>query len=130
MKIADQAHIIPTVLTGRGQPLWLGRTRRLANHAQTCALIARDGGCSFPGCTTPPDWCDRHHVIDWLSGGTTDINNLTLLCRFHHTHHPTPAGPARSTPTDSPHGPHPNGKTPTNNFLINHRIQQRHRVRE
>ena len=31
LKIADQAHIIPTVLTGRGQPLWLGRTRRLAN---------------------------------------------------------------------------------------------------
>ena len=115
LKIADQAHIIPTVLTGRGQPLWLGRTRRLANHAQTCALIARDGGCSFPGCTTPPDWCDRHHMIDWLSGGTTDINNLTLLCRFHHTHHADRRLDLPHQPRRTPRlGPTRHGKTPNN----------------
>ena len=33
------------------------------------ALIARDGGCSFPGCTHPPSWCDRHHILDWILGG-------------------------------------------------------------
>ena len=50
------------------------------------ALIARDGGCSFPGCTHPPQWCDRHHILDWILGGPTDLDNLTLLCRYHHTH--------------------------------------------
>jgi hypothetical protein len=50
------------------------------------ALITRDAGCSFPGCTHPPSWCDRHHILDWILGGLTDLDNLTLLCRYHHTH--------------------------------------------
>jgi hypothetical protein len=50
------------------------------------ALIAREGGCSFPGCDHPPQWCDRHHILDWIRGGRTDLDNLTLLCRYHHTH--------------------------------------------
>jgi DNA invertase Pin-like site-specific DNA recombinase len=32
-----------------GAVLDLGRTRRIASRPQTMALIARDGGCSFPG---------------------------------------------------------------------------------
>jgi hypothetical protein len=47
-------------------------------------LIARDHGCSFPGCDRPPEWCERHHIREWVDGGTTDLNNLTLLCRYHH----------------------------------------------
>jgi hypothetical protein len=50
------------------------------------ALIARDAGCSFPGCTHPASWCDRHHILDWILGGLTDLDNLTMLCRYHHTH--------------------------------------------
>jgi hypothetical protein len=42
------------------------------------ALIAREGGCSFPGCGHPPQWCDRHHIIDWIDGGPTDLENLKL----------------------------------------------------
>jgi hypothetical protein len=49
------------------------------------AVIARDAGCSFPGCTHPASWCDRHHIVDWILGGLTDLDNLTLLCR-HHSH--------------------------------------------
>jgi hypothetical protein len=33
-----------------------------------------------------PSWCDRHHIRDWILGGLTDLDNLTLLCRLHHTH--------------------------------------------
>jgi hypothetical protein len=58
----------------------------LASRGQTMALIARDAGCSFPGCTHPPSWSDRHHILDWILGGQTDLDNLTLLCRYHHTH--------------------------------------------
>ena len=47
------------------------------------AVIARDAGCSFPGCTHPASWCDRHHIVDWILGGLTDLDNLTLLCRHH-----------------------------------------------
>ena len=86
LRIADEAEIWPTIIDRNGVPLALGRTQRLASRGQTMALIARDAGCSFPGCTHPPSWCDRHHIIDWIRGGLTDVDNLTLLCRYHHTH--------------------------------------------
>jgi hypothetical protein len=31
------------------------------------------------------DWTDAHHLIAWYLGGTTDIDKLILLCRWHHT---------------------------------------------
>ena len=86
LRIADEAEIWPTIIDRNGVPLALGRSRRLASAGQTMALIARDAGCSFPGCTHPPQWCDRHHILDWILGGPTDLDNLTLLCRYHHTH--------------------------------------------
>jgi hypothetical protein len=86
LNIADEAEIWPTIIDRNGVPLALGRTRRLASPGQTMALIARDAGCSFPGCSHPAAWCDRHHILDWILGGLTDLDNLTLLCRYHHTH--------------------------------------------
>ena len=44
----------------------------------------RDGGCTFPGCDRPPGWTQAHHVIHWIKDGPTDIDNLALLCHFHH----------------------------------------------
>ena len=86
LRIADEADIWPTIINHNNVPLALGRTRRIASAGQTMALHIRDGGCSFPGCSHPPSWCDRHHIIDWINGGLTDLDNLTLLCRYHHTH--------------------------------------------
>ncbi|MFZ1114277.1 MAG: DUF222 domain-containing protein, partial [Propionibacteriaceae bacterium] len=86
LRIADEADIWPTIINRDGVPLALGRSQRLASKGQTMALIARDAGCSFPGCTHPPQWCDRHHTLDWILDGPTDLDNLTLLCRYHHTH--------------------------------------------
>ncbi|MDX3006209.1 HNH endonuclease [Kribbella solani] len=28
--------------------------------------------------------CDAHHLISWLDGGATTVDNLALLCRRHH----------------------------------------------
>ena len=84
LELADQAEIYWTAVSSKGVPLWLGRSRRIANLGQTAALIARDKGCSFPGCDTAPEWTERHHVIPWSEGGLTDLNNLTLLCGYHH----------------------------------------------
>ncbi len=62
----------------------LGRTTRFANRAQRRALAVRDGGCGFPGCDRPHRYCDAHHIIWWEHDGPTDLDNLVLLCRFHH----------------------------------------------
>lgn len=81
---AGDAEIVPTLFGSDGALLALGRTRRLASRAQRFALAARDGGCSFPGCDRPPAWTEVHHVIPWERGGPTDVDNLCLVCRFHH----------------------------------------------
>lgn len=84
LAMASEAEIIPVVLNASGAVLDLGRSRRIASKFQTLALIARDGGCSFPACDHPPEWCQRHHIKGWVDGGLTDLNNLTLLCGYHH----------------------------------------------
>src|SRR5205085_738085 len=37
-----------------------------------------------PGCDRPPWWTEAHHLIWWRHGGRTDLDNLCLLCAFHH----------------------------------------------
>jgi Domain of unknown function (DUF222)/HNH endonuclease len=81
---AVEADIVPVVLNDTGAVLAYGRTRRIATANQRRALAARDGGCAFPGCTRPPAWCEAHHVIPWADGGPTDLDNLVLLCGWHH----------------------------------------------
>jgi hypothetical protein len=84
-RMACDAQIIPMVLGTDSEPLDLGRGRRLFTRGQRLALTARDKGCTFPGCTVPPTWCDAHHVRPWQHGGLTCLSNAALLCPRHHT---------------------------------------------
>lgn len=68
-----------------GEILDLGRRARLFTPAQQRAIRARDGGCAFPGCDRPPQWCDIHHLEHWEHGGETDVGNGVCLCRRHHS---------------------------------------------
>jgi hypothetical protein len=72
------------VLIKRGRRvLYLGRKTRSVSPALHLALRERDRGCRFPGCDNHR-WVDAHHVVHWAGGGTTDLDNLLLLCRHHH----------------------------------------------
>ena len=84
-RLACEAEVLPTVLGGPSQVLDVGRTDRYFTPAQRLAMALRDHGCSYPGCTVPPQWCDAHHVVHWLHGGATDLCNGALLCGRHHT---------------------------------------------
>ncbi|AVP68057.1 HNH endonuclease signature motif containing protein [Prescottella equi] len=87
-RLACDCHLTPIVMDD-GVPLNLGRTSRTVSKKQRRALIARDHGCAFPGCGAPPAHCEGHHIKHWADGGPTDLDNLVLLCRYHHTllHH-------------------------------------------
>ncbi len=103
-RLGCDATIRRIVLGPDSQPLDVGRARRLVTPAQRAALAVRDGGCTWfshynTRCTRPSWWCDAHHILPWADGGTTDLDNLRLLCRTHHrrTHenngHDNRAGP-------------------------------------
>ncbi len=64
-----------------GRPLFLGRSQRLASADQRIVLHAIDGGCTVPGCDQPAYNCEVHHLIEWSTRGTTDIDRLTLACQ-------------------------------------------------
>ncbi|MEY4372728.1 MAG: hypothetical protein RL219_1497 [Actinomycetota bacterium] len=73
------------VLTAGSEVLDLGRSVRWATTSQWEALVARDGGCRWEHCSIPATWCDVDHFVAWEHGGTSDLDNLWLLCRHHHT---------------------------------------------
>lgn len=73
-----------TVLKGEdGTPLNIGRRTRTVPPAIRRALVLRDGGCRFPGCSEQ-HFVDAHHIHHWCDGGETSLKNLVLLCRHHH----------------------------------------------
>jgi hypothetical protein len=86
LKLADEAAVNLLLRDAKGAVMTYSRTRRIATRGQTLALIARDRGCSFPGCDKPPEWCQRHLIVAWADGGKTDLDNLTLVCPHHHRH--------------------------------------------
>jgi hypothetical protein len=72
-----------------GQPMDHGRTKRVIPPRLRRAVETRDRHCVFAGCEAPSSWCDVHHVLHWIYGGETNLDNSALLCERHHTkvHH-------------------------------------------
>ncbi|NNG19381.1 DUF222 domain-containing protein [Naumannella sp. ID2617S] len=83
-RLCCTADLIPAVLGTDSELLDVGRAQRLVTPALRRALILRDGGCAFPGCTAPPERCQAHHLVPWWAGGPTALHNLVLLCPHHH----------------------------------------------
>jgi hypothetical protein len=82
--LACDSTVCRVVGDGPGHILDMGRSLRTATPAQLQALAIRDGGCVIPGCGRPPAWCDAHHLIAWVEGGLTNVDEMCLLCRPHH----------------------------------------------
>ncbi|QKT09196.1 HNH endonuclease [Gordonia sp. X0973] len=66
-----------------GPVLWWGGKRRYANAALIRVIAMRDVTCQAPGCERTHH-LHLHHVTPWSAGGTTDPDNLILLCGYHH----------------------------------------------
>ena len=82
-RLCCDAGIVSTVDGPDGQPLAVGRRTRAIPPAMRRALLNRDGGCRFPGCTAVHR-LHGHHVEHWAQGGKTALDNLVKLCPVHH----------------------------------------------
>ena len=83
-RLACDATTVVLTVDHHGNPLDVGRDSRLFTRKQRQALAYRDGGCRWPDCDRPPSWTEAHHIREWSTGGTTDLDNGILLCRHHH----------------------------------------------
>jgi hypothetical protein len=83
-RLACDASVMRVVMSGRSEPLDVGRRTPVVPPALRRAVIARDRHCRFGTCDRPAAWCDVHHVVPWSEGGPTALPNLILLCRRHH----------------------------------------------
>ncbi|KBZ68915.1 HNH endonuclease signature motif containing protein [Mycobacterium colombiense] len=83
IRLARHAHHYLAIFD-KGKALALYHTKRLASPGQRIVLYAKDRGCSAPGCTVPGYYCEVHHVTDYATCHTTDVNDLTFACGPQH----------------------------------------------
>jgi uncharacterized protein DUF222/HNH endonuclease len=82
----------------RGRVIASGRATRTVSRRLRRALEHRDRCCVIPGCGATRG-LHAHHIRHWEDGGLTELDNLVLVCPYHHRlHHQggiTITGPAR-----------------------------------
>jgi hypothetical protein len=83
-RLACDCSVTRVLLDSESAVIDVGRAKRVVSGPARRALTARDGTCRWPGCDRPASWTAAHHVVHWIHGGTTDLDNLILLCHRHH----------------------------------------------
>jgi hypothetical protein len=75
---------VQTVVEDRtGTVLGIGRVSRHAPAWLLRQVRHRDRECRFPGCGARR-FTEAHHLRWWRHRGRTDLDNLALICSFHH----------------------------------------------
>jgi hypothetical protein len=75
---------VQTVIEDRaGEIVGLGRVSREPAPWMLRQVRYRDKECRFPGCGARR-FTQAHHIEWWRDGGRTDLQNLLLICSFHH----------------------------------------------
>jgi len=64
-------------------PLDIGYSDSIPAHIRRAVLL-RDKRCAWPRCGRPAVYCDVHHLRHKADGGETSVENLILICQYHH----------------------------------------------
>ena len=83
-RIACDCSITRILLGSDSTVIDVGRARRTVHPSLLKALKARDQRCVWPGCDRPASFTNAHHLVHWIHGGRTDLDNCVLLCYRHH----------------------------------------------
>ncbi len=76
--------VVETVISNENVTVGIGRRNRAIPAWLRRLVVYRDEGrCQFPGCRNT-HWLQIHHIEHWALGGKTDLDNLILLCGYHH----------------------------------------------
>ncbi|PQM54112.1 hypothetical protein C5U48_00975 [Mycolicibacter virginiensis] len=69
-----------------GEVIGCGRSTRTISRRLRRALEHRHATCAVPGCGATRG-LHAHHIRHWEDGGETELNNLVLVCPYHHRLH-------------------------------------------
>jgi hypothetical protein len=83
-RLACDSSIARVLLNSQSLVIDVGRSKRVVSEPGRRALVARDAHCQWPDCDRPASRSAAHHVVHWIHGGSTDLDNLILLCHRHH----------------------------------------------
>ena len=83
-RMACDCSVTRVLLNQESVTIDVGRSKRILSGALRRALVTRDQHCQWPRCERPASWCDGHHLVHWINGGETNLDNVVLLCRRHH----------------------------------------------
>ncbi len=84
--MVDRSDLYACIRSTTGGILKFGRNRRLASALQQLALVVRDGKCVYEGCDAHWNRTQAHHANDFEFGGSTNLDQLALLCKPHHSY--------------------------------------------
>jgi hypothetical protein len=87
-RLLADAQLVPVLLDQSGLPIELARAarQRLATMIQRAVLATMYTTCMIPGCDTPFDDCQIHHIDDF-NGHNTVLSNLGPVCPHEHGGH-------------------------------------------
>ncbi len=77
------SRVLPVLEDGGRNAIAAGRASRDPSTFMMRQLRYRDAECRFPGCGSRR-FTQAHHITWWSQGGRTDLDNLVLVCSFHH----------------------------------------------
>lgn len=84
-QLVDDCQLVRLVVDADRVPIEVSTTVRTVPAGLWRALLARDGGCVWPGFDAPASWCDvAHGASAFADGGRLSVDNSLLLCRRHH----------------------------------------------
>src|SRR5437016_1103904 len=78
-RMACDCSVTRILLSQESLVIDIGRSKRVISGPARKALKIRDGHCRWPGCERPASWCDGHHLVHWIDGGDTNLENCVLL---------------------------------------------------
>ena len=82
-RLACDAGLAALAVDRDADALDVGRRTRAWPASMRRAALARDRRCQVPGCGATR-YLDVHHVVHWIDGGPTSLDNAACVCRRCH----------------------------------------------
>lgn len=82
--LLGQATVMAVLTLGPWRVVNVGSKHRTLPGWLRCVLMSMHRHCRGPDCDRPASWTEAHHILPWIVGRTTDLNDSLPLCPAHH----------------------------------------------